>query len=67
MSEQDETILNADDTEGHRFRGQDEDDTEGHIRHVRQDEAEDDDTEGHFRHVRQDEAEEDDTEGHRVR
>jgi hypothetical protein len=38
------------------------DDTEGHLRHGRDDEAEDD-TEGHLRHGRDDEAE-DDTEGH---
>ena len=50
MSEQDETILDADDTEGHIRRGDNEDeDTEGHQRRRGQDEDEDDDTEGHQR------------------
>jgi len=52
----------ADDTEGHMRRGDldKDDDTEGHMRR-----GEDDDTEGH--HVRGDSDEDDDTEGHRVR
>ena len=55
MSEQDETILNAEDTEGHFIRGDDKDkvevdDTEGHQRYRGPDEDDEDDTEGHQRY-----------------
>jgi hypothetical protein len=62
MSERDETILNADDTEGHVvIRGQGEgDDTEGHV--VIRGQGEGDDTEGHV--VIRGQDEDDDTEGH---
>ena len=66
MSEQDRTILNADDTEGHFIRGQEDEDndTEGHIRVRGQDDEqdEDEDTQGHQRMRGEDD--EDDTEGH---
>jgi hypothetical protein len=55
MSEQDETILNAEDTEGHFIRGEDKDkvevdDTEGHQRYRGPDEDDEDDTEGNQRY-----------------
>jgi hypothetical protein len=53
MTEQDNTpAIDLDDTEGHLRHGRDDeaaDDTEGHLRHGRDDEAEDD-TEGHLKH-----------------
>jgi hypothetical protein len=52
MTEQDRTPdIDLDDTEGHLKTGRDdeaEDDTQGHLKTGRDDEAEDD-TEGHFR------------------